>query len=269
MKIDGVARALSVVACLALARPAAAQSADPPPLPPAAPAAPAAAPADAPASTAPAGPAASTAPAPGRVRVHLRTLREKKAHVARLYIKNDGKYSVVCVSPCTSELPVNSELRVTFDDVEDEPHTFVLGPEVGSDVEIEVRPASKAPVIGGAVMMGSGGLLALFGLYYLAQAADEPKDDGFLTVNREEVYRKVGYIFLGLGAATSVTGLIWFLTKDNEPRITKTPLEAPRPQAYNRLTTVLGDAAFAKPRDATSVLGVSAPVTPLGWSVAF
>ncbi len=272
MKLERLACVAVVTGCLALARPASAQSADPPASPPAAPAS---VTEPAPAAPAPdAQPAApqSAAPAPGRVRLHVRTLREKTPHTARVFIKGPGDtYSLVCATPCSAEVPAGAEMRVTFDDHDDEPHAFVLSPELGSEVEIEVRPASKAPLIGGIVMMGSGGLLAALGALYVAMADKLGKPQGnnsFFQVDTSDAYRKAGYIVIGIGAAVSTVGLIWFLTRSHEPRLVETPLRAPpRPQAYGRSETLASDVASGKRRDEAS-LG-PAPFTPVQWGFTF
>lgn len=270
MKLERLASVAVVTGCLALARPASAQSADPPALPPAAPAQVTEAPPAAPAADTQPAPQ-SAAPAPGRVRLHVRTLREKTPHTARVFIKGPGDtYSLVCATPCSAEVPAGAEMRVTFDDHDDEPHTFVLRPQLGSEVEIEVRPASKAPLIGGIVMMGSGGLLALAGALYVALADDlgKPKGNGFFQVDTSDSYRKAGYIVIGIGAAVSTVGLIWFLTRSHEPRLVETPLRAPsRPQAYGRSETLASDVASGKRRDEASL--APAPITPMQWGFTF
>lgn len=209
-------------------------------------------------------------PSGGSVRVHLRALRDKD--VARLYIRRGEGYEMVCASPCTSDIPANSELRTTLNNNDEEPHTFTVPTDAGAEVEIEVKPASIAPVVGGIILMSSGGVFVLTGLLFVAlgdatestSSSSSYSSSGY-SRNQSDELKTTGYVCIGLGAAAAVAGLIWLTTRSHEPRVVE---KARRPrQAYGRAETLLGDTALAKPRDPTMV--VAPAVMPLNLSFTF
>src|SRR5260221_10380023 len=82
----------------------------------------------------------------GAVRIHMTTEKDKgTAHLA--IHRPDGSWAPVCASPCTSDVPVNSELRVTYGNADDDPHTFTVGGGLGPEVDLVVQPPSMGPVI--------------------------------------------------------------------------------------------------------------------------
>jgi hypothetical protein len=215
--------------------------------------------------------------APPAVRVHVRTLKNKGT--ARLFIhRADGSYTLVCASPCTADLPGNSELRVTLANNDDEPHTFTLPSDLGSEVDLEVRPASSGPLIGSIVLLGSGGVFMLSGLAFIALSdlAKSGISGGSTTSTARDqdvasTYKTTGFVMLGLGAAAAVAGFVWLLSRSHEPQVIDAPYrerERERePGIYGRRETVLGDVALGKPRDATSDTPV--PFTPLQYGFSF
>jgi hypothetical protein len=258
MKRHHLASLVAVTIALAAGN-ASAQSTGTPTAPPAAPPAPAPA----------ASPAAPTSGS-GAVRIHVHTLKNKGT--ARLYSRRgEGQYTLVCASPCTADVPVNSEMRVTLNNNDEEPHTFVVSGELGSEIDLEVRPASVGPLIGGIVMMGSGGAFILSGLLFLALAdiTDSSSSSLYRNTNKSEEYQTIGYVFIGLGAAAAAAGLVWLLTRSHEPRITDSPRRPGDrgPDVYGRNETLLGDIASLKPRDARTF--TPAPFTPLRLGFSF
>ena len=221
-------------------------------------------------------PAPAVAPAPvgagGSVRVHLRTINNKGT--ARLYIhRSDGSYTLVCASPCTADVPANSELRTTMNNNDEEPHTFVVPGDLGPEVDIQVRPASVGPLIGGIILMGSGGAFVLSGLLFVALA--DVTDGARTSYNsastaaynerQADELKTVGFVMIGIGVAAAVVGLVWLTTRSHEPRVEGSPH---RPvEVYGRAQTFLGDVALAKPRDATTV--TAPPLTPLRLGFTF
>lgn len=202
----------------------------------------------------------------GAVRVHVRSYKDKGT--ARIFIKRgDGTYTFVCASPCTADVPVNSELRATLANNDDEPHTFVVPGDLGPEVDLEVRPASAGPLIGGIVMMGSGGALVLSGLLFLA-LSDVRYSTSSTVYNQstQDSYKTIGYVFMGLGAAVAVGGLVWLLTRSHEPKVLDSPHR--EPAVYGRGETLLGDMAVAKRRNET-LIATPPPFTPLELTFTF
>lgn len=206
-------------------------------------------------------PVAAAAPP---VRVHLGTYRNKGT--ARLYIqRTDGSYTFVCASPCTADMAAHSELRVTLGSNEDEPHTFEVPADLGSEIDVQVRPASAGPLVGSIVLMGSGGALILSGAIMVALS-----DIRLSTASGRSVtdsYKTIGLVMMGVGAATAVGGLVWLLTRSHEPKVEGAPHRDRAPDVYGRGETLLGDVAAQKARDAASTLPT--PATPLELRFTF
>lgn len=197
------------------------------------------------------------------VRLHVRTFKDKGT--ARLYIhRTDGSYAFVCASPCTADMAVGSELRVTLANNDEEPHTFVLPGDLGPEVDLEVRPPSVGSLVGSIVLMGSGGALVLSGLLFLALSGIRVDSSAGGTVTNS--YKPIGYTFIGLGVACAAGGLIWLLTRSQEPRVQGAPYYPPAP-VYGRGETLLGDVAMQKPRDPTTA--IVAPSTPFQLQLSF
>ena len=123
---------------------------------------------------------------------------------------------------------------------------------------MEVRPASVGPLVGSIVLMGSGGAFVLSGapLRRAERTSAIPRRSGSTTT--PDSYKTVGFVLMGLGAATAAGGLIWLLSRSHEPKVEGAPHRAP--DVYGRRDTVLGDVAVQKPRDAaTTALPALAP----------
>jgi hypothetical protein len=209
------------------------------------------------------------APAAPAVRVHVRTTKNKGT--ARLYIhRADGSYTLVCASPCTADVPGNSQLRVTLGNQEDDPHTFTLSADLGSEVDLEVRPASSGPLIGSIVLMGAGGVVALSGLAFIALsdlAGSSIGGRSTSATNRDvaTTYKTTGFVMIGVGAAVAIAGFVWLLSRSHEPQVVDAPYR--EPQVYGRRETLLGDVALGKPRDPRSDAPV--PFMPLPYGFSF
>ena len=197
----------------------------------------------------PASASPSPSPLPAVVRVHLRTYRDKSD--ARVYSRRlDNSWSLLCVLPCTADAPVGTELRVTMASSENEPHSYVVPGDLGPEMDLEVRPASVGPLVGGIVMMGSGGAFVLSGLLFLALAdlsKGSPVDNSGM--------KTAGWVCIGLGAAAAVGGLVWLLTRSHEPRIMDTPRRLARPMVTAALT--LSSVTSPRPARETTVQEVS------------
>jgi hypothetical protein len=222
------------------------------------------------APVAPAGPTAGPAP----VRLHLRTLKNKSA--ARMSIhRADGSYTLVCASPCTADVPGGSELRVTLGNDDDDPHTFVLPTDLGSELDLEVRPPSVGPLVGSIVLIGSGGALVLSGLAFIALAdvaggsiSASSASTSATHKSISDTYKTTGYVMIGIGAAAAVAGFVWLLARSHEPQVSESPHR--EPDVYGRRETLLGDVAVATPCDPTSAArALPAPFTPLQHGFSF
>jgi hypothetical protein len=204
----------------------------------------------------------TTPPAAGApVRVHLRTFKGKGT--ARLFIhRTDGSYTFVCASPCTADMAAQSELRVTLANNDEEPHTFTVPSDLGPEIDVEVRPASAGPLIGGIVLMGSGGALVLSGALMIALS--DIRVTGSTGRSVTDSYKTIGIVMMGIGAAAAAGGLVWLLTRSHEPKVDGAPHY---PDVYGRRETVLFDVAVQKPCDPTTT--ILAPATPFELRFAF
>jgi hypothetical protein len=203
-----------------------------------------------------AAPVASSVPV---VRIHFRTYHGKQH--ARVYAhRADDSWAVVCDAPCTIDSPVGTELRITIGNYEEEPHTFVVPGDVGPEMDLEIKPASIAPLVGGIVMMGTGGAVAFVGLIAIAIANAEHSLRG------ADDLQTVGIVVTGVGVATAAGGLLWLVNRSHEPRTNEKP-HRPGSRVYGRNETLLGDVAAARPRDLTSA--VPAAVAPLRLGFTF
>jgi len=213
------------------------------------------------AQQAPAGPPPAVPAAGAPVRVHLSTFRGKGT--ARLYIhRTDGSYTFVCDSPCTADMAAHSELRVTLNNNDEEPHTFGVPSDLGSEIDIEVRPASAGPLIGSIVLMGSGGAFILSGALMVALSDIRVSSTSGRSIT--DSYKTIGLVMMGIGAAAAVGGLVWLLTRSHEPKVQGAPHREP---VYGRRDTLLGDVSVQKPRDATTA--ILPPVAPFELSFTF
>jgi hypothetical protein len=203
-----------------------------------------------PAQPAPAGPApavpalapveAEARPA-GTVRIHFRGY--KKNLDARLYqqVASD-RWALVCSAPCKADLPPGTFLRATIGDGE-EPHDFTVSNDLGRDLDIEVRPASRGALAGGIVMSSIGGLVLLIGTALTAIGANNRVGADLLTP---------GLICLGIGGGLTIGGIVLISNRSKEPRVRQLPRDLD--ERGRR-----GDAVLLPP-----VAG-----TPLGFSFTF
>ncbi len=161
-------------------------------------------------------------------------------------------------------------MRVTYNDHEDDPHDFDSSARVGEELAVEVKGPSAAPVIGGAIMMGVGGVSIISGVVVVA-LADDTKSSGILYTKDE--LKTIGYVTIGIGAAIAIAGVIWFATKSSEPRIDAYTYRGEERydergrRRRSRADVFLDDQANAKPHD--PLAPVAPASTPLGWSFAF
>jgi len=213
-------------------------------------------------------------PPPGTVRLHFRLYRDKGS--ARVYHRAaDGRYGLLCMAPCTADVPAGDTLRITWGDHEEDPHDMPVAAGYGQEVEVEVKGPSVGPVIGGAIMMGVGGASILSGLILVA-ISDIDTLDGRSNLSLDTM----GYVFIGVGAGLAVGGLVWLIARSHEPRVEAWTYKGEEPARYddrdrdrdrrrrkNRAEMFLGDEALARPRDPMLPLG-PAP-TPLRWGFAF
>lgn len=229
-------------------------------------------------------PPAGIAPAPGAapqvvqgapagtLRLHFHTYREKGT--ARVYSRQtDGRFGFVCATPCTADIPANTPLRVTYNDREDDPKDFDAGNRVGEEIAVEVKGPSVAPVIGGAIMMGVGGVSVISGILLVALSEDLDNNSRLFGT---DYTKTLGYVTIGVGAALTVAGIIWFASRSSEPRIDAYPYRGERDEddrgrdrrrRRSRAESFLEDEALAKPRDPLAPIAPAA--APLSWSVAF
>ncbi len=127
--------------------------------------------------------------------------------------------------------------------------------DLGSEVDLEVRPASVGPLIGSIVLMGSGGAFVLSGLLFIAlsDVTNSSLTGGKPSSTNAEVsstYKTTGYVCIGIGAAAAVAGFVWLLSRSHEPQVNESPYR--EPDVYGRRETLLGDVAVATPRDPTT-----------------
>jgi hypothetical protein len=198
-------------ACLLVAtsRPALAQSVPPPPAP--APAAPVGS-VPAPPQAAPAG--ATPGVAPGLVRAHFHTSRDRG--IAKIYHRRGETFAGVCSTPCTADLHPGAALRVVLDDHDDEPHDFTLAGEgagsAGGEVDVLISRGGKGALAGGIVMTSLGGLTALVGLILVGVAtASGSRTAGDL--------RTAGYVSLLIGGGVALGGIVLIANRSGEARV--------------------------------------------------
>ncbi len=207
-------------------------------------------------------PPASAAPAPApanTVRLHFRTYKDRQH--ARVYAhRADDSWTAVCDVPCTIDSPVGTELRMTIGSYEDEPHTFIVPGDVGPEMDVEIRPASIGPLVGGIVMMGTGAATAIVGLLCIAIANAASNTYG------ADDLQTFGIVVTAIGAVSAAGGLLWLTTRSHEPRTTEKQ-HRPGSRVYGRSETLLGDIASARLRDPASAIGT--PATPLRLGFTF
>jgi hypothetical protein len=119
---------------------------------------------------------------------------------------------------------------------------------MGQEVDIEVKGPSVGALVGGIVMLGSGGALMLSGLVLIAISDTR---SGFI---KYDDYSTAGYVCIGIGAGVAIGGLILMLTRSHEPRVEGDPHRPGANYYYGREATFVADTASAKPRDPTTAI---------------
>jgi hypothetical protein len=182
-------------------------------------------------------------------------VRSYKASVpAQLYVgRADGSYSFVCNAPCKADVVPGTPLRVAIGD-SDEAHDFAMSGTAGNEVDLEVRPASKGPIAGGAVMISIGGLTTLIGIVMLGIAASNNRDDGLDTA---------GFICLGVGGGLTIGGIMMIANRSREPRI-RTNEHSPGGTAASRSDVFSADLATLRPTSP-----IASAFAPLRFSASF
>ncbi|MBX3191897.1 MAG: hypothetical protein KF819_33205 [Labilithrix sp.] len=195
-------------------------------------------------------------PAQGSVRMHFRMFRSKG--YGRIYVlRSDGSSGLVCRTPCTADVPVGAQMRATVGE-NDEPHFFAVPADMGQEIDVEIRGPSVGALVGGIVMLGTGGALLLSGAILVALAGDTRNS----IIDTESLYRTTGYVCIGIGAGVAIGGLVLLLTRSTEPRVEADPHRQGGDRYYGREETMLSDVAAAKPRDPSTAIP-PAPVAPV------
>jgi hypothetical protein len=159
-------------------------------------------------------------PAAGMVRVHFRTLKDRGR--ARIAVRTvQGTYVSVCASPCTADLPPGAELRVSLgsgeDEDEDSARLMAVPNDLGNEVDIEVKPASKGGLVGGIIMTSIGGLFALIGVVLISVSGSESR-----TTSKSGLVTG-GIVCLVLGAGLGIPGILLISNRSKEPRVKSDP----------------------------------------------
>jgi hypothetical protein len=201
-------------------------------------------------------PAAATAPAAPGGPVVRANFRAGKLS-ATIYDPASGR--MLCATPCTVDVPVNSTLRVVLTGGEDEPHDFVVTGEHGSQVDIEIKRGGKGALAGGIVMVSIGGAGALVGLLFvLVSAALDSKYGGD---DDEENFRVAGLVTLVAGVGLLAGGIVLMSNRTNEA----TTRQTGTPPYGSKLDIFRSDMAAAGARD-PSMMAVP---PQLGWTFHF
>lgn len=183
---------------------------------------------------------------PNTVRAHIRSYKNREA---RLYVvRSDDNAAFICKAPCKADVVVGTTLRVTYGD-DSEGHDFTMEGTPGTDVDLEVRPASKGALIGGIVMASTGGAVALIGLLLVAVSK---------LSNNESDTRTAGWVTTGVGASLAIGGVVLIASRSREPRLKQTEHT---PSPYYAKDAPSRVAFDAPPRDAPSL--TPAAFTPL------
>lgn len=202
--------------------------------------------------------AQSAAPAPGMVRLHFTTYRDRDS--ARVTVRTvQGSYAFVCSSPCTADLPPGAELRVMLEDSDDS-HVFNVPNDMGAEVDIEVRKPGKGGLVGGIIMVSIGGIFAIAGIALTALSTEERSSKtGTLTG---------GLVCLGLGVGLGLPGILLITNRSQEPKVKGNPHRDryDRYGRYGRNESLLADVAEAQHRDPVTT---AAAITPLRLGFSF
>lgn len=205
---------------------------------------------------APAPPPPQVAPAEGVqvVRVNFRSAKAR----ATIFDRSSGR--MLCVTPCTADVPVGAPLRVVLEGGEDEPHDFTITADQGSPIDLEIKRGGTGALVGGIVMAGVGGVLVLTGLVLIAVASSLEDERSVIDYGElADVYRAVGIAQTIIGAGLGVAGIIVLANRTNEATTRQRPAGASRAEMFR------GDLAEATPRDP-----LRTPVAPqLGWTFHF
>jgi hypothetical protein len=199
-------------------------------------------------------------PAQGAVRLHMRVLGKERGRIS--IREADGSFTPLCDPPCIAEVTGGSELRITYDGVKDQPHTFMVSEDAGAEIDLDVSPPSSGPKIAGIAMMAAGGGIVLMATFIAALGRVGTALSG---ENDSSTGDAIGYVGAGLGIATAFTGVVVLSGRSLEPRVFSAPHR--EGDVYGRMQTSFGDLASAKPRDPTTA--VPSPRTPLGYSFTF
>lgn len=201
----------------------------------------------------------TAAPAPGMVRMRFRTLRDRWR--ARVFVRTvSGTFVFVCTTPCTADLPPGAELRTTLGEEDEDPRDFAVPNDLGADVDVEVKPASKGGLVGGIIMTSIGGIFLLIGTILTAAANDARSSTG------ERALVTGGVVCLVIGAGLAIPGILLIANRSREPRVRTDPHR--RGHDYSREDTLLMDVANARRLEPTTGL-VPVAITPLRFGFSF
>lgn len=190
--------------------------------------------------------------------MRFRTYRDRGR--ARVFVRTvQGAYAFVCTSPCTADLPPGAELRTTLGDDDEDPRDISVPNDLGPDVDVEVKPASKGALVGGIIMTSIGGVFLLIGTVLTAAANDAR------SASAERALTTGGVVCLVLGAGLAIPGILLMTNRSREPRVRTDPHR--RGHEYSREDTLLMDVATARRADpSTGVVPVAVTLLRLGFS---
>jgi hypothetical protein len=193
-------------------------------------------------------PAAAAPRTPGTVRVNVRAYRNRG--LVRLYTAKTSAHpkAFICEAPCMADVYPGTPLHVTFGD-SDDGHDLLLEGKPGTDVDLEVRAASKGPLAGGIVLTIVGGLTALIGLVLVGVAAGDRGDEDLMSP---------GLITLAVGGGLTVAGIFLIAGRSSEPRVRELAQQQSRRALFRSdLATLHGSSP------------AGAAFAPLSWGIAF
>jgi len=158
-------------------------------------------------------------------------------------------------------VPAGSELRITYDGNNDEPHAFKVPDDAGAQLDLDVSPPSIGPKIAGIALIAGGGGFVLLGAVAAALGGVSAALSGESDTSTADT---IGYVCAGLGVAAMFSGVVVLSSRSLEPRV----VGSPHHEVYGRMQTSLGDLASASRRDPTTKT-TPTPATPLTFTAAF
>lgn len=134
------------------------------------------------------------------------TVHIEGAEVALEELTERGSWRRVCVTPCDQKLSLDSTYQIVGDGLRTS-KGFQLHANNGERITLSISPSSSAAFVGGIVLLGTGLLVSIIGLY-VGAGATAVEDVNSNGTSHSSTAATVGWVMAGSGAVAAIVGVI-------------------------------------------------------------